>query len=140
MFFWEDCCSRRRFRCGAPRLAEWCTAFGVKRGKRWAAAVCMEQTASRSLCVCEDADISMMPPIFFPFLYRQCAPFRRERRERAESPTEKHENTSTAATKKGMRNLNVFSPTVNVNVPRKNCIFAVSTKKTTRLCKNIKSD
>ncbi|MBR4647057.1 MAG: hypothetical protein IKO75_08115 [Bacteroidales bacterium] len=33
-------------------------------------------------------------------LIRRCAPFRRERSERAESPTENHENTPTAATKR----------------------------------------
>ena len=37
---------------------------------------------------------------------RWCAPFRRERSERAESPTENHENTPTAPTKKSLRNLN----------------------------------
>ena len=33
-------------------------------------------------------------------LILRCAPFRRERSERAESPTENHENTPTAATKR----------------------------------------
>jgi hypothetical protein len=39
-------------------------------------------------------------------LIRRCAPFRRERSERAESPTENHEKTPTAVTKKSLQNLN----------------------------------
>ena len=38
-------------------------------------------------------------------LIRRRAPFRREHSERAESPTENHENTPIAATKKSLRNL-----------------------------------
>ena len=42
-------------------------------------------------------------PSFSPSLSRQCTPFRRERSERAESPTENHENTPTAATKRACK-------------------------------------
>ena len=66
--------NRRRFRCGASRLAEWCAAHGVKKGKRRAAEVGFRV---REL---------FLPPPFFFSLTRRRTPFRRERSERAESP------------------------------------------------------
>ena len=41
-------------------------------------------------------------------LIRRGAPFRRERSERAESPTDNHEKTPITATNKSLRNLDCF--------------------------------
>ena len=78
----DSATSYRRRRNGASR-------FGSKRGKRWAAAVSFPATVR-----------FFRRPSFSPFSAQRCAPFRRERSERAESPTESRENTSDSATKK----------------------------------------
>jgi hypothetical protein len=71
----------------------------------------MEQTASRSVCVCEDADISMTPPIFFPFLYRQTVRTIPPRTQRASGisygKTRKHVNS---CNEKGHAKLEYFFP------------------------------
>ena len=70
----------RRFRSTLTRLAEWCNALGNKKGKRRAATERLLATA-----------LSSPPPFCFPSFVRRQAPFRRERSEQAESPTESYE-------------------------------------------------
>jgi hypothetical protein len=60
---------RRRFRCGALRLAEWCTAFWVKRGKKKGGGRDMERTESRSLnALRQECRSSYAAALLFPLL------------------------------------------------------------------------
>ncbi|MBR4646054.1 MAG: hypothetical protein IKO75_02945 [Bacteroidales bacterium] len=54
---WKFVFERRRFRQFLSSLAEWCTAYRGKGGRRWAAAVKLQATATIS-----------PPPIFFPLV------------------------------------------------------------------------
>ena len=67
------------------------------KGRRWAAVMKLLVTA-----------IFPRRPSSPLGLIRRCAPFRRERSERAESPTDNHEKTPITATNKSLRNLDCF--------------------------------
>lgn len=85
---------RRGFRQFLSSLAEWCSAHKGKGEKMGGG-----REASRN---------GRFPPAahLLPLgLIRSRAPFRRERSERAESPSENHENTPIAATEKALAKL-----------------------------------
>ena len=70
----------RGFRSTLTRLAEWCNALGKKRGKD-----------GRRRKGCWPRHHPPRRPSFYPSFVRRQAPFRRERSEQAESPTESYE-------------------------------------------------
>ena len=76
----------------------------------------------RRRCVLGARHFFFRRPSFSPSFFWQCASFRRERSERAESPAESHENTPTAVTRKSMRNLNKTNAARIRNI----CMFAAA--------------
>ena len=98
MCFREGCCSRRRFRCGASRLAEWCALPARDGGKRWAASWRRLRPRRHTNRETRFAPFIQPPPIFFPLL-RSNAVHHSARREapqrnllREQQPSRKHIN------------------------------------------------